>query len=71
MSGPQYVLGKMKAMSADGVVHAVWKVNPVTARSKVSGRWIMTACGIELLVPDDSQQPRTEVGCMTCMARGA
>jgi len=71
MSGPQFVLGKMRATTNDGVVHAVWQVKPAAAWSKLCGRWVTTACGIELLVPDDSQQPREEVGCVTCVARGA
>lgn len=71
MSGPSYVLGKMKATSDDGVVHAVWKVQPVTTKTTFGGRWIETACGIQLFVLDDSQLPKGEVGCMICTARGA
>lgn len=67
MSGPQFVMGKMKVASSDGTVHAVWKADP----AKSLGRAVMTACGMELFIADGAQQPREEVGCLICTARGA
>ena len=64
-------LGKMRAQSQDGVIHAVAQMKPVTARSKPGMRQLVTVCGLQLFVLDEAQQPREEVGCMTCMAHGA